>query len=175
MTPDMFDALDARVAKAIDVFTSCGGDACIARVAASRPARCVLQAVLRDVWYDHVLFTDPRTETVAAIIDLHAAGIDTPATDLARLIGSWDSPVGCESLSLHERWPTAIAAYDLVRPLSEREIALISVFHATGIVLGLDNWFRWTLEDHRSFPDADRMLGRIDRLLAALPGAVVAP
>ena len=172
MLPEAFGALDARVVKAIEICNACGGDACIARVATSRPARCVLQPVLRDVWYEHVLLANPHSDDVTAIIDLHAAGIESPAADLARLIGSWDSPGGGESLSLHERWPGAIAAYDRVRPLSDEDFERISFFHATGVVLGLDNWFRWTLEEHRAFPDEGRMLDRIDRLLAALPGVL---
>jgi len=172
LTDDTFAALDDRVATAIAIFNQCGGEMLLARVAAMRRRSCVLQPVLRDVWCDHVLFADARSDELTAIIDLHAAGIDTPATDLARLMGSWHSPAGCELLSLMDRWPEAIAAYERARPLSLAEAELIPFLHGTGIVLGLDNWFRWTLEEHRVFPDARRMLDRIDRLLTELPGAI---
>jgi hypothetical protein len=44
--------------------------------------------------------------------------------------------------------------------------------HATGVVVGLDNWFRWTLEEDRRFADPARVLARIDRLSAQLPAAL---
>jgi Ser/Thr protein kinase RdoA (MazF antagonist) len=182
MSAEMHAALDARVAAAIEVFTQCGGGAFLSGVRAMRPAACMLQPVLRDVWCDHLLFAGPRSDNLTAIVDLHAAGIDTPATDLARLMGSWDSTASCTQVSfvnralgcrsLLERWPEAIAAYDRVRPLSHAEADLIPFLHATGVVCGLDNWFRWTLDEHREFPDARSMLGRIDRLLTELPAAL---
>jgi homoserine kinase type II len=172
MPADRWTALDARVAAAIELFTAAGGNAFLARVASIQPHSCVLQPAIRDVWYDHVLFAEQTSDAVTAIIDLHAAAIDTPATDLARLVGSWTAPAGRERMSLVDRWPEAIAAYDRVRPLPHAEADLIPFLHATGVVCGLDNWFRWTLDEHREFPDGRSMLGRIDRLLAELPAAL---
>jgi Ser/Thr protein kinase RdoA (MazF antagonist) len=172
MPADRWTALDARVATAIDLFTAAGGDAFLARVASIQPHSSMLQPVLRDVWCDHVLFADERSDSVTAIVDLHAAGIDTPATDLTRLMGSWAAPAGGERLSILDRWPTAVAAYDRVRRLPHAEADLIPFLHATGVVCGLDNWFRWTLDEQREFPDARRMLARIDRLLQELPAAI---
>jgi Ser/Thr protein kinase RdoA (MazF antagonist) len=172
MPADRWTALDARVATAIDLFNAAGGNAFLARVASIQLHSCVLQPVIRDVWYDHVLFAEQTSDAVTAIIDLHAAGIDTPATDLARLVGSWAAPAGRERMSLVDRWPEAIAAYDRVRPLSAVEARIVPVLHATGVVFGIDNWFRWTLEEHREFPDDRRMLDRIDRLLQELPAAI---
>jgi Ser/Thr protein kinase RdoA (MazF antagonist) len=172
LTDDTVAAIHDRVATAIAIFNQCGGERLLVRVAALRPGPCVLQPVLRDIWSDHVLFADERNDSVRGIIDLHAAGIDTPATDLARLLGSWDAPFGCERRSILDRWPEAIAAYDRVRPLSREEAGLIPFLHGTGVVCGLDNWFRWTLEEQRAFPDAGRVLARIDRLVADLPGGL---
>ena len=171
MPADVSTALDARVAAAIELFAASDGNAFLARVASLRPNSYLLQPVLRDVWCDHVLFADRADDAVTAIIDLHAAGIDTPATDLARLAGSWDLLPRDDRRPLIERWPEAVAAYDRVRPLSRDEAALIPFLHATGVVFGIDNWFRWTCEEHREFPDTPKMLDRIDRLLASLPGA----
>lgn len=164
--------VDARVAAAIAVFDACGGPRLLARWADLRPDRCLVQPVLRDIWCDHVLFEDGQSESVNAIIDLHAAGIDTPATDLARLLGSWTVPAGGKGLSRLDRWREAIAAYDRVRPLSRQEAGLIPFLHGTGVLFGLDNWFRWTLDEHREFFDAGRVLQRIDSLLEALPGGL---
>ena len=174
MPADLSAALDARVAAAVKIFTASDGNAFLARVATLQPNSCVLQPVLRDVWYDHVFFAERTSDSVTAIIDLHAAGIDTPATDLARLVGSWAAPAGGERLSLVDRWPEAFAAYDRVRPLSAVEAMLVPVLHATGMLFGLDNWFRWTLEEHREFPDTQKMLERIDSLLTELPTAIAA-
>jgi hypothetical protein len=43
---------------------------------------------------------------------------------------------------------------------------------ASGIVFGLDNWFRWVLEEGRRFDDATAVTGRVDRLLGTLPAAL---
>jgi homoserine kinase type II len=174
MPASLSAALEARVTTAIEVFTAADGEAFLARVATMRPHACMLQPVLRDVWSDHVLFAEGHRDAVTAIIDLHAAGIDTPATDLSRLVGSWNAPAGRKGLPLMERWPEAFAAYGIVRRLSAVEAALVPVLHATGILFGLDNWFRWTLDEHRDFSNPQRMLERIDRLLAELPAAIAA-
>src|SRR6185436_12712507 len=42
-----------------------------------------VQPCIRDIWHDHVLFTG---NDVTAIIDFGAMEIDTPATDVARLL-----------------------------------------------------------------------------------------
>jgi Ser/Thr protein kinase RdoA (MazF antagonist) len=171
MPADVSTALAARVAAAIEIFAASDGNPFLARVATLRPNGCLLQPVLRDVWCDHVLFADRAHDAVTAIIDLHAAGIDTPATDLARLAGSWDPLPKDDRRPLIERWHEAVAAYHRVRPLSREEAALIPLLDATGVVFGIDNWFRWTCEQRREFPDTQKMLDRLDRLLAALPGA----
>jgi Ser/Thr protein kinase RdoA (MazF antagonist) len=172
LTDDTVAALDHRVASAIAIFNQCGGQMLLTRVAAMRGWSGLLQPVLRDVWCDHVLFADERRDSVTAIVDFHAAGIDTPATDLARLLGSWQAPVGCERRSLLDRWPAAVAAYERVRPLLREEAELVPFLHGTGVLCGLDNWFRWTLEERRAFSDVQRVLDRIDSLLISLPDAI---
>ena len=158
-----------RVGRAIEVFARHGGGAALAAVARTAPVELPLQAVLRDVWSDHVLYARDRPATVAGIVDYHAAGIDTPATDLARLLGSWQPPAAGAAADL---WPAALAAYEAVRPLSAAERELVPWLHATGVVFGLDNWFRWTLEEGRRFADPDRVLARMDRLSSQLPAAL---
>jgi Ser/Thr protein kinase RdoA (MazF antagonist) len=162
--------LIGRFDSAVSIFADCGGEECVSWVAGLRPTRCMVQPVVRDIWCDHVLFAEACRDEVTAIIDLHAAGIDTPATDLSRLMGSWKPPDGREGLPLLDRWPEALAAYDQVRPLSPVEYSLIPLLHATAVVFGLDNWFRWTLEEQREFPETRSVLARIDRLLKELEG-----
>jgi Ser/Thr protein kinase RdoA (MazF antagonist) len=157
----------AIFAQAIDVFESRGGARTLEAVVAAKSGAIPLQPVLRDVWSDHVLF-DEHGGRVTGIVDYHAAAIDTPATDLARLLGSWSLAAERCERPLLEAWRDAIDAYEEVRPLASAERRLIPWLHATGVILGLDNWFRWTLEEGRTFPDAPRMHKRITRLVAAL-------
>lgn len=131
-----------------------------------------LQPVLRDVWSDHVLFAPGQPERVAGVVDFHAAGIDTPALDVARLFGSWRSSADRRYLPLDARWREAMAAYVDEGPLTNRELGLVPVLHALGVVFGLDNWFRWAIDEHREFSDSQRALERIDVLLGELPAAL---
>lgn len=185
-SPGLVPAVRERLAAAATIVATGGIGRLIADVATMTPAPLPLQPVLRDVWCDHVLFSAPvggpggdaaaatagpagaGLRVVTGIIDLHAAGIDTPATDLARLLGSWTPPAGRRTGGLADRWPEPLAAYEEVRPLAPEERGVVDVLHAAGIVVSLDNWFRWTLEEGRCFPDSTRVLARIDRLLAAL-------
>jgi homoserine kinase type II len=162
-------ALASRFARAIEAFARHGGEDALEAVAGTTPPELPLQAVLRDIWSDHVLYAQDRPATVAGIVDYHAAGIDTPATDLARLLGSWRVPSAAGHPAL---WSAAQAAYEAVRPLTAAERALVPWLHATGVVVGLDNWFRWTLEERRTFSDAGRVRERIGRLVAALGSAL---
>jgi Ser/Thr protein kinase RdoA (MazF antagonist) len=144
-----------------------GGLSYLSRLAAVVPPRVPLQPVLRDVWQAHMLFDGAE---VSAVIDWHAAGIDTPATDLARLLGSWTGPrsatVGAASLSVV--WGETLEAYRAIRPLSREEVALIDLLHLAGVVGGLHHWFRWVLDENRDFPDPSLVLERVDSLLKNL-------
>jgi hypothetical protein len=168
--PDLAVAVAARVSIAREVLAASGGGL-IDRVARDDPPVCLVQPVLRDVWHEHVLFADRLDDRVSGFIDAQAAGIDTPVTDLARLLGSWQPPAETAHLPLARRWPEAWRAYAAVRPLPAGADHLAQLLHASGVVFGLDNWFRWTLEEGRRFRDAHRVLDRIDRLIAELPQA----
>ena len=165
-------AVVARFDEAIDLFDRGGGMRALERIAACEAEPLALQPVLRDIWSDHVLFADGG-ERVSGIVDYHAAGIDSPATDLARLLGSWSLAEEHRAPSLVDAWRDVIAAYERVRPLAPAERRLVPWLHATGVIFGLDNWFRWTLEERRRFADVDRMHERIARLVAALGPALV--
>lgn len=150
-----------RFVRAVETFAERGGQEAVARVAKWESRPVPLQPVLRDVWSDHVLFVDDR---VTGMIDWHAAGIDTPATDIARLLGSWPRAAVIRREFL--------ASYEAVRPLEPEEARLVPFLQATGTLFGLDNWFRWLMEEKRPFADTCLVESRVDVLLGALPDAV---
>lgn len=155
--------------RAIALFAACSGPRSLAHVAAFDPGPLPVQPVVRDLWSDHVLFAADRQQ-VAGIVDFHAAAFDTPATDLARLLGSWW--VGDRPAERAAGWHAALVAYDRLRPLSDAERRLVPFLAAAGVVCALDNWFRWLLEERRSFPASDAVERRIDGLMGQLPAAL---
>jgi homoserine kinase type II len=159
----------ARWDRAIEIFAANSGPRGMAHVAAFDAGPLPVQPVVRDLCSDHVLFTDDR-QHVAGIVDFHAAAFDTPATDLARLLGSWW--VGGESTQRAAGWDAALGAYDRVRRLDDAERRLVPFLAATGVVFALDNWFRWLLEERRSFSAPGAVERRIDGLLGELPAAL---
>jgi homoserine kinase type II len=159
-----------RLERAIASFEATDGSRVLVEFSRRAPLSLAMQPVFRDVWADHVFFDREQPGSVTGFIDLHAAGIDTPATDIARLLGSWTSPWRGAGGWL-TRWEPAIAAYENVRPLAPNERQALPMFHASTVVLGLDNWFRWVLDDGRTFP-VPAALERVDRLLDGLPEAL---
>lgn len=164
-------ALEPRLLAAVEAFAACEGTRSVATIAAVGPVPVPVQPVIRDLWSEHVLFD--VAGAVRGIIDFHAAGRDTPATDLARLLGSWDSVAAGEA-SVCRRWGEPLAAYDATFALSRGGFRLIDWLHASAVILGLDNWFRWLFVEGRAFPEPDRIPARLDRLLAELPAALAA-
>lgn len=163
---ELMDGMRLRFDQAIARFAAVEGDRALAAFARWQPPALPVQPVLRDVWADHVFFAHDR---VTGFIDLHAAGFDTPATDIARLIGSWTSPwPGTDAWAA--KWASALDAYESVRVLSAAERSVLPLLHASTIILGLDNWFHWVLEEGRSFP-VPAALERVDRLLLGLEEA----
>jgi hypothetical protein len=69
-------------------------------------------------------------------------------------------------------WEVAIDAYEALRPLRESERHLVPFLAASGVVFGLDNWFRWIFEQGRRFSDQPAVASRVERLTAALPAAL---
>lgn len=163
-------AVATSLLAAIDAFESRGGPDAVKRIAATEPFAVTAQPVLRDVWSDHVLFLDDGR--LAGFIDFHAAGRDTRATDLARLLGSWDAPPAARDATWLEKWRHALDAYEAVRPLESSERRLVPWLHATGVIGGLDNWFRWLITERREFADISSVQARLARLVGELPEAV---
>jgi homoserine kinase type II len=121
-------------------------------------ARLMLQPCLRDVWHDHILFTG---DEVTGIIDFGAVDIDTPATDIARLLGSLvaDDAHG---------WETGLEAYLAVRSLSAQEGLAVLALDWSGTILAGCNWIRWIYIERRRFENELQVMDRFRRILARL-------
>jgi Ser/Thr protein kinase RdoA (MazF antagonist) len=115
-----------------------------------------LQPCLRDIWHDHVLFTG---DVVTGIIDYGAIDFDTPATDIARLLGSLvdDDPVG---------WNEGLAAYRTVRPLTDDEEFAARALNVSGPIVAGYNWLRWIYIDGREFENQGQIVERFQRIVA---------
>ncbi|MCI0334293.1 MAG: phosphotransferase [Planctomycetes bacterium] len=133
-----------------------------------------LQPCLRDVWHDHVLFTG---DEVTGLIDFGAIDIDTPATDIARLLGSLasGSPPHFgkgpgEGHPTSEPWHEGLAAYSAVRPLSQHEsLAVVALDTAAPILAGC-NWIRWIYIERRGFEKRSRVIERFRRIRDRVKG-----
>jgi homoserine kinase type II len=117
-----------------------------------------LQPVIRDARPAHFLFTGDR---LTGLVDFGAMGLESPAADLARLIGEWIGP------DLAGR-SAALDAYTAVRPIDASEARHIDVFADSGAWLGPARWIRWHFVDHRQFDDPDAARVGLDRAMNRL-------
>lgn len=114
-----------------------------------------LQVCIRDVWHDHILFDGDR---VTGIVDFGAIDVDTPATDIARLLGS----LAGDDEAL---WREGLDAYARVHPLSAAERQVIPALDVAGTILAGCNWIRWIYVEERQFDDPAQIIARFERLL----------
>jgi Ser/Thr protein kinase RdoA (MazF antagonist) len=114
------------------------------------------QYVLRDVHREHVLFTD---QNPTGLIDFDAVRVDTPATDLARWVGSFlDGRKEADML-----WNAAMAGFCDVYSLNGGSTAamdgrLAKEIHFASTWISLVNWLDWILFQHRSFPPGPKIV-----------------
>lgn len=101
--------------------------------------RVGLHFVIRDIWSEHVLFTEHR---VTGIIDFGAARIDEPAADVARLLGSLEPRD-------QTRWLTGWQAYHGVQRLVE--LQRVQVLDRVGGLLAAAQWLEWLVLERRQF------------------------
>ncbi len=95
--------------------------------------------VLRDIWGDHVLFSG---DEVTGIVDLGAARIDEPATDLSRLLGSLEPrAVG--------RWQQGLRTYQNLQPMVD-PLRVVVLDYASCLISALQ-WFEWLAIEGRTF------------------------
>lgn len=129
-----------------------------------------LQPCLRDIWHDHVLFTG---DEVTGIVDFGALDIDTPATDISRLLGSLASVTPLRfaegqaegHVGLHV-WQLGLDAYASVRSLSLAEWQAVEALDLSGLVLAGCNWIDWIYVDRRRFENLSQVVGRFERIMA---------
>ena len=128
----------------------------IARLERFSNTRLPTQPCIRDIWHDHVLFTG---EEVTGIIDFGAMDIDTPATDVARLLGSL---VGDDEAD----WRAGVSAYSESRPLSTGEQQAAKALDTSSIILAGCNWIQWICFEGRQFEDRTRVIERFRQIVA---------
>lgn len=174
--PSAAARIRTALASAAECLASRGGPA-LHRAGALPQRPEPLVVVVRDLTADHLLFADSAGEksggppVVSGLIDFHAARLDTPACDLGRLLASW-----------HGGLPPPDAVREAVDGYCEKRASLgertadpcmlwqsVEWIVTTAVVLGLDNWLRWVVEDRRQFPDWRAVATRIEQHLAVLP------
>lgn len=116
-----------------------------------------LQWCLRDVRWEHVLFSG---DAVTGLIDWGAASIDTVACDLGRLLSD-------AAYVAPQQRVLALEAYQAVRPLSSAELAAVAAFERLAIPLAAANWLQWLVAERR-WHDEPEGLQRAVRRLAEL-------
>ena len=116
-----------------------------------------LQPCIRDIHAGHILFTGDQ---VTGMIDFDALRLDSIATDLARLLGSY---CGDDS----DLWDFGLAAYEEVRPLGNDERDLVVPYDRFAVLLTGVQWLDWILLEGKQF-QLDKVLPRIDATLLRL-------
>jgi Ser/Thr protein kinase RdoA (MazF antagonist) len=123
-----------------------------------------IQPCIRDVWHDHLLFTG---DAVTGLIDFGAVAFDTPATDVARLLGSlvqYAPMAGGQKLSEAEAWRFGIESYESIRPLTADEHLAAEALKQSGPLVAGCNWIRWIYVERRQFENPLQVLGRLQQI-----------
>ncbi|WP_417739690.1 aminoglycoside phosphotransferase family protein [Rosistilla oblonga] len=139
------------------------------RLQEAAAVRVRTQWVLRDVHLEHLLFDNlgDAAETVSAIVDYDAVRIDTPATDLARFLGSFGG--------IPPQWyNAAIASYRRICPLAADSERLIPLLDAATHLIASANWTQWLCVENRRFDAGaekavDRFREAVDRAEMLFP------
>lgn len=114
-----------------------------------------VQPVIRDIWHDHLLFTDER---LTGIVDFGAMQMDHISLDLARMLGSL---VGSDA----DRWTVALDRYSQFRPLTDKDRQLIKILDQATVLLGSLNWLKWILLEGRQFESMTGVSRRVEHLV----------
>lgn len=121
-----------------------------------------LRVCIGDPHREHVLFVG---EEVTGVVDFEAVCLDTPARDLARMLGS---------LTPFDRqgWRIAVEAYTRVLPLAPPEWRLIDLFDRTGLVVAVLRWWNWHGSQCRSISSPTAEYRRWSELVERLEPSV---
>jgi Phosphotransferase enzyme family len=117
-----------------------------------------VQPCLADIWHDHVLYVN---DTVSGIIDYGSMRIDSPATDLARLLGSM---VGHDDALFQ----AGMDAYRSIRGDATPDAAFVRLLDRSGTVGAVVQWLKWLYLDSRPFDDMNVVARRLGQLTARL-------
>ena len=117
-----------------------------------------LQPCIRDVWYEHILYTG---ENVTGLIDFGSLREDHIAADISRLLGS----LVREDLG---GWQAGLAAYEELRPLSPTDRELVAAYDKSSVLLSGVNWLQWLYVDGRRFGDPRRVQQRIAEIVGRI-------
>jgi homoserine kinase type II len=117
--------------------------------------RFATQPCIRDIWHDHVLYTGDK---VTGIVDFGGTDIDTPTTDIARLLGSL---AGDDE----KNWQTGIDAYSAVRLVSAAEAQTARALDRSGTILAGCNWLEWIYVDRRQFENPAQIIERFRKIV----------
>lgn len=143
-----FDTLSQGIAPGVDATPLLGRWRLLAEQLAPRSIaalrgvaslRVPLQPCVRDMRGEHLLF---EGDTLRGLVDFGAMGVDSVATDLARLAEDW---LGADP----EATRRGLSAYEAVRPLDATERRLIEPLTRSGALLAGANWIRWGLIERR--------------------------
>jgi Ser/Thr protein kinase RdoA (MazF antagonist) len=149
--------LAARAVRLVALAASTGRKV-LEQLESARRLKVTIQPCIRDVWRAHVLFVG---DEVSGIVDFGSMRPDNVATDVARLLGSM-------ARDDEESWQRGLAAYESVRPLADDELALVSAFDRSTVLLGGLQWLEWIYLDGRRFNNPSAVLGRVDEFLGRL-------
>lgn len=114
----------------------------------------ICQPCLRDIWYRNLLMVDRR---VSSLLDFGSMGVDSVATDVARLLGSLTRPGS-------ELWRRGLDSYLAVRGCSPAELQLVSVIECANWCMSGMKWLDWILLEKREFADPAEVLSRLEEL-----------
>jgi Ser/Thr protein kinase RdoA (MazF antagonist) len=128
-----------------------------------RPMR--LAVCLRDVHREHILFDD---DAVSGLIDFGAVGIDAPACDLARWLGSV-APDDDAALQL------SLEAYRSIRRLEPSAESTLQLFDRTGCVLSALHWLERRVLESRPIRNADAADARWDSFVRRMEMWIQSP
>jgi homoserine kinase type II len=130
--------------------------------ALSQTGSLPLIPAIRDIHRDHVLF---EGNEVTGLIDFGALRLDTPLTDVARLLGSL---VG-DDLDAQSR---SLEAYAEIRELTPVDLKRINLFDTATILGSALNWLRWLYLEHLDMGLVAVVAPRLDGILRRLEARI---